>query len=199
MPSKYHHGELRTVLVSTSLDLIAEQGLKGFSVAEVARRAAVSPAAPYRHFPDRESLLAAVACRVALQLAEHVEASTAAQDDPAGKLAAAAGAYTAYVMDRRAGLHVVFAAGLDNPKYVELHEHSRKLMDHFLVLAFAVAPDPQTALELMEQLLAQAHGYATFQLDGVFAQHGYSTELVVRKSVESARIVIRGHLAPSGP
>jgi AcrR family transcriptional regulator len=197
MPGKYP-GELRSALVTTSLDLIAEQGLKGFSVAEVARRAGVSPAAPYRHFPDRESLLAAVADRVALQLTEHVKAATRTHDDPADKLAAAAGAYTAYMIDRRAGLHVVFAAGLDDPKYAELHEHSRKLMDQFLLLSLAVAPDTQTALELMEQLLAQAHGYAAFQLDGVIAQHGYSTELVVRKSIDSARIVILGHLDRSG-
>jgi AcrR family transcriptional regulator len=197
MPTKYHHGELRAALVTTSLELIAEQGLKGFSVAEVARRAGVSAAAPYRHFPDRESLLAAVACHVATQLTEHVEAATAAHDDPASKLAAAAGAYTAYLIDRRAGLHVIFAAGLNDPKYADLHEHTRKLMDHFLLLSLAVAPDAGTALALMEQLLAQAHGYGAFHLDGVLAQHGYSTELVVQKSAESARIVIRGHLDPS--
>jgi AcrR family transcriptional regulator len=194
MPSKYHHGDLRATLVTASLDLIAEQGLRGFSVAEAARRAGVSPGAPYRHFPDRQSLLAAVAGRVAVQLTERIEAETSARDSPADKLAAAAGAYTAYVIARRAGLHVVFAAGLDDPKYAELHELSRTLMDHFLLLSLAVAPDAPAALELMEQLLAQAHGYATFQLDGVLAQHGYSADLVAAKSFEAALVVIRGHV-----
>lgn len=190
MPRKYHHGELNAALITSSLDLIAEQGVHGFSVAEVARRAGVSTAAPYRHFPDRESLLAAVAGTVADQLTEHVRSAAEAHTDPVDKLAAAAGSYTAFVIERRAGLHVVFAAGLQDPKHVDLHVRSRALMDHLLGLSFAVAPNAQEGLELMEQLLAQAHGYAAFHLDGVFAQHGYSIDLVVGKSTEAARIVI---------
>jgi AcrR family transcriptional regulator len=61
MGGKYHHGDLRAELVRVSLDLIAEQGLEGFSVAKVAKLANVSPGAPYRHFATRESLLAEVA------------------------------------------------------------------------------------------------------------------------------------------
>lgn len=192
MPGKYHHGDLRSTLVTTSLDLIAEQGMHAFSVAEVARRANVSPGAPYRHFADRDSLLAAVACTVARQLAEHIRQARAARAEPVEQLAAAAGAYTEYLITRRAGLHVVFAAGLRGPQYAELHEQTRTLMDEFLMLCLAASHGPTEALDLMEQLLTQAHGYATFQLDGVFAVHGYSVELVVRKSVDAARIVILG-------
>lgn len=191
MPRRYHHGELRAALVTGSLELIAEQGLRGFSVAEVARRAGVSAAAPYRHFPDRQGLLAAVAHTVADELAERIRRAAAAHAHPVDQLAAAAGAYTEFMIERRAGLHVVFAPDLPGPRRDELlRQSTRELMDGFLSLAFEAAPNPHKALELMEQLLAQAHGYATFHLDGVFARHGYSTELVVRKSVEAARIVI---------
>jgi AcrR family transcriptional regulator len=198
MGGKYHHGDLRAVLVTTSLDLIAEQGIQGFSVAEVARRAKVSPGAPYRHFADRESLLAAVACAVSGQLAEQVRLAVATRTEPGEKLAAAIGAYTRYVIERRAGLHVVFAADLQGPEHIELHEQTRALMDEFLMLCLAVAPGAAEALELMEQLLTQAHGYATFQLDGLFAVHGYSVALVVRKSEDAARIVIVGHCGKPG-
>ncbi len=57
----YHHGNLRAALVAAALDLIAEKGPAGFSFAEAARLAGVSPAAPYRHFRDREALMADVA------------------------------------------------------------------------------------------------------------------------------------------
>ncbi|MDR7299885.1 TetR/AcrR family transcriptional regulator [Haloactinomyces albus] len=190
MPGRYHHGELRAALITSSLELIAERGLRGFSVAEVARRAGVSTAAPYRHFPDRECLLAAVATTVADQLTERIRLAAAAHTTPVDQLAAAAGSYTGFVIERRAGLHVVFASGLQDPEHAELHTSSRALMDCFLSLACAVAPTAQEALELMEQLLAQAHGYATFHLDGVLDQYGYGTDLVVGKSVEAARIVI---------
>ena len=57
----YHHGNLRQALIDAALGLIAERGAVGVSFAEAARRAGVSPAAPYRHFRDREDLLAETA------------------------------------------------------------------------------------------------------------------------------------------
>ncbi len=57
----YHHGNLKEALVQAALDLIAQKGPADFTFAEAARSAGVSPAAPYRHFRDRDELLASVA------------------------------------------------------------------------------------------------------------------------------------------
>ncbi|MFD0814960.1 TetR/AcrR family transcriptional regulator [Amycolatopsis umgeniensis] len=192
MGGKYHHGDLRAELVRVSLDLIAEQGLGAFSVAEVARRAKVSPGAPYRHFPGKESLLAAIAATVACQLADKVHEAIEAESEPVAALAAAAGAYTEYLIERRAGMNVIYSDGLQGPEHAALHEQTRRLTDQFVMLCLTVADQPQDGLELMEQLFTQAHGYGTFYLDGVFTKQGYSTEVVVRKSVEAARVVIEG-------
>jgi AcrR family transcriptional regulator len=59
----YHHGNLKEALVRAALELIAEKGPAGFTFAEAARWAGVSPAAPYRHFRDRDELLSDVARR----------------------------------------------------------------------------------------------------------------------------------------
>lgn len=59
--SAYHHGDLRSQLVEATRQLVEIKGTSGFSVAEAARQAAVSSAAPYRHFKDRTALLHAVA------------------------------------------------------------------------------------------------------------------------------------------
>jgi AcrR family transcriptional regulator len=59
----YHHGNLREALMDAALYLIAEKGPAGFTIAEAARAAGVSPAAPYRHFRDAEALLAEIALR----------------------------------------------------------------------------------------------------------------------------------------
>jgi AcrR family transcriptional regulator len=59
-PKAYHHGDLRRALISAGLDLAAERRLQDFSLREVARRAGVSTAAPYWHFPDKDALLAAI-------------------------------------------------------------------------------------------------------------------------------------------
>jgi AcrR family transcriptional regulator len=62
-PRGYHHGNLKEALIRAALDLIAKKGPAGFTFAEAARFAGVSPAAPYRHYRDRDELLADVALR----------------------------------------------------------------------------------------------------------------------------------------
>jgi AcrR family transcriptional regulator len=57
----YHHGTLREALIQAARELIKEKGPAGFTFADAARSAGVSAAAPYRHFRDREALLADVA------------------------------------------------------------------------------------------------------------------------------------------
>lgn len=60
---RYHHGDLRRALVDEALKVLESQGLEALSVRALSERVGVSRAAPYRHFPDRDSLLAAVAAR----------------------------------------------------------------------------------------------------------------------------------------
>src|SRR4029450_6910637 len=62
-PRGYHHGNLKEALMRAALELIAKKGPGGFTFAEAARWAGVSPAAPYRHFRDRDELVASVALR----------------------------------------------------------------------------------------------------------------------------------------
>jgi AcrR family transcriptional regulator len=62
-PRGYHHGNLKEDLVRAALELIAEKGPAGFTFADAARWAGVSPAAPYRHYRDRDALIADVARR----------------------------------------------------------------------------------------------------------------------------------------
>ena len=59
----YHHGNLKEALMRAALDLIAQKGPAGFTFADAARCAGVSPAAPYRHYRDRDDLLSDVARR----------------------------------------------------------------------------------------------------------------------------------------
>lgn len=78
----YHHGDLRNALIAASLEAIAEGGVEGFTLREAARRAGVSPAAPYRHFESRDDLLAAVAGECVRRVAAAMKEAMAAA--PAG-------------------------------------------------------------------------------------------------------------------
>ena len=53
----YHHGDLRRVLIEAALALAEEGGIEQISVREAARRAGVSPGAPFRHFESRDALM----------------------------------------------------------------------------------------------------------------------------------------------
>ena len=77
----YHHGDLKRALTEAALGLVKEKGPKGFTLREVARRAGVSAAAPYRHFSDKAQLLAAVATLGFVQLHETLSAVAAETAD----------------------------------------------------------------------------------------------------------------------
>lgn len=74
---RYHHRDLRNALVAAALDALPEVGAVGLSLRDVARRAGVSPGAPYHHFPDKDALLAAVAGECARHLLDALEAAVA--------------------------------------------------------------------------------------------------------------------------
>lgn len=93
--SSYHHGDLRAQLIAAVSELVETHGPDGFSVAEAARRAGVSSAAPYKHFKDRPDLLRAVTNEGMDRLRQAMEVAAASQ--PAGSLEAIAAIGQAYV------------------------------------------------------------------------------------------------------
>src|SRR3981081_1380431 len=88
----YHHGDLRVALVRAAMELIEEGGETALSLRAVSRCAGVSPAAPYRHYPDREALVSAVAAVGYRELAERLTAAHPSPSTPE-QLATAALAY----------------------------------------------------------------------------------------------------------
>ncbi len=192
----YHHGDLRVALVRAGRELLAEAGLAGFSVAQVARRVAVSSAAPYRHFPDRETLLAAVVRAAAAELAETVTAAAAgAGPDPADRLAAAAGAYTRFVLAQGVGFDLIYLRELQDERFADLHEQTRALMDLLFRLGqdAAAGSDRDRSMRLLSQVLAAAHGYAKLvAADGGPGLEPLSAGEAAERSVDAARTLIAG-------
>jgi len=96
----YHHGDLRAQLIAAVRELVETHGPDGFSVAEAARRAGVSSAAPYKHFKDRPEILRGVVSEAMDRLRATMEAGAAAQS--LGSLEAVAAVGQAYVDFARA-------------------------------------------------------------------------------------------------
>lgn len=100
MPKKqYHHGNLREALIKAGLRAVAEDGPEGFSLRGVASRAGVTPSAVYRHFRDKDELLAAIAAECAERLSTTVaDALAGAGDDTLGRFRQVGIAYVRFAV-----------------------------------------------------------------------------------------------------
>jgi AcrR family transcriptional regulator len=112
----YHHGHLREALLQAAIQLIAEVGPVGFTLREVARRAGVSHNAPYRHFPDREDLLAAVGAQGFRELNEAMLEAVRHQRSSVGRLKRAGLAYVEFALRRPEHFTVMFDAAVSEHK-----------------------------------------------------------------------------------
>ena len=76
MPSKkYHHGDLKNALIKAGVEILVKEGVSGLSLRKVAQRAGVSHSAPYSHFTDKQSLIAAISTEGFTQLYTELEAA----------------------------------------------------------------------------------------------------------------------------
>ena len=105
----YHHGNLREALLEAARHLVAERGPQGFSLSEAARRAGVSPSAPYRHFKDREEVLAELGRRGFVLFGQRLQAATAGADSPTEALPRMGPAYLAFAREEPGYYAAMFA------------------------------------------------------------------------------------------
>jgi len=111
----YHHGDLRNALIDAALAQIAVSGARALSLREVARAAGVSHTASYRHFPSKESLLAAIAEQGFVMLGDAVGSAVQAHpDDPLAALQASGIAYVEFGVQYPHHLQIMFGGLIGN-------------------------------------------------------------------------------------
>ena len=116
----YHHGNLKETLIESALGLIAGQGPAGFTLREVARRAGVSHNAPYRHFRDKQELLAEVAAQGFDRLTESMQEALAAGTGPLDRFRLSGRGYVAFALRWPEHFAVMFETHLAHEKYPQL-------------------------------------------------------------------------------
>jgi len=171
----YHHGHLREELIAASLKIIAKKGLSALSLREAAKRAGVSSAAPYRHFPTKEALLAAIATQGNLAIGRFLQEEVEQHpDDVAAQMMHAAKAYIQYAM-REPATYRVMCMAMNQAQYPELKAAHEQTESMFLEMirkgqAQNLIHDGD-ALDLATAAYAFLHGLATMLIDQQLCEH----------------------------
>jgi AcrR family transcriptional regulator len=177
MPRRpYHHGNLRETLLQGAVRVIAEVGPAAFTLREVARRAGVSHNAPYRHFRDKDALLAAVAAQGFRELTramrEPGERPSKAPSNALDKLKQSGLAYVAFAVRRPEHFTVMFDAPVvtsKDPEYTQASQEAFNTLVNYIRNCQGEGQLP--AGDTLERALyawSLAHGIAKLAVAGRF-------------------------------
>jgi len=163
----YHHGDLHAQLIEASEALLAERGVEGFSLREVARRSGVSPAAPAHHFGDVDGLLCAVATLAFDGLTEALEAGNLrGGDDPVARLREQGVGYIDFAMRHPGRFGLMFRSGLRKSDACKSSAHhafmalERGVRDMLAIPADAPLTQPQW--QVLLSVWSVVHGAGPF-------------------------------------
>jgi AcrR family transcriptional regulator len=164
----YHHGNLKEALLQAALGLIAEKGAAGFTFADAARMAGVSPAAPYRHFRDRDELLSNIAQRGFEQFeAALSQAWDDGRPDTVTAFERVGKAYLAFARSEPAFYSAMFESGLPadvNPALLAASERAfaviRAAAERLAALTPAGLPRPPATMMALH-IWSMSHGVAS--------------------------------------
>lgn len=178
-PKPYHHGDLRRVLIDAALQLVGEGGPDAVSVREAARRAGVSPGAPFRHFPSRDALMYAVAEEAQRRFRAEimVALSEAPAGDPLGRFRCLGLAYLRWAMKNPTHFEIISSRRFfDHDKTADVSQDNAELIDlseSTLAEAFAQGQLRSSDLKRV-QIAGRAlvYGFARMNIDGHLPRWG---------------------------
>lgn len=160
----YHHGNLREALIFAAIGLIADKGLQGFTFAEAARAAGVSAAAPYRHFRDRDALIAEVARFGFERFADQLEGAwNNGRPEPLMAFEAVGLAYLKFAREERPLFATMFQSALpDEPALKAAEDRAFNVLHQAcLTLANRLPPRQRPPAHMMTyHVWAFSHGIA---------------------------------------
>lgn len=187
MPSKkYHHGDLKNALIKAGVEILAKEGVSGLSLRKVAQRAGVSHSAPYAHFSDKQSLIAAISTEGFTQLYTELEAAISPYaKNPKKQLLEGAKAYVRFAEENTDTFKIMFSGVLekekDYPAFVEISHNTFTLV----VRVVKACQDAGIVRNVQPDLMAvsiwgQVHGIVSLALEGQI-----SHTLLEKKNIES--------------
>lgn len=184
----YHHGELRSALIVAAEAWMRDRGNWAFTLRELARDLGVSHNAPYRHFPDKASLLSALAERGFGRLGARLDRHLDLDPDPITRVRALASGYVGFARDEPAVFRLMFGDDLSGYPDPALHAAAAtafaRLSDAIEagVEAGLLRPDPDGVHPITAWALV--HGLAGLAIDGRL-RHGLDVDGLVGRVADT--------------
>lgn len=172
MPKKYHHGDLKNALIQAGVEILAQEGVDGLSLRKVAQHAGVSHSAPYAHFPDKQSLIAAISTEGFNQLHTELEAAISPYSkNPKKQLLEGAKTYVRFAEENTDTFKIMFSGVLekekDYPSFVEISSKTFKLVVEVVQACQNADILPTAPANLMAvSVWGQVHGIVSLALEG---------------------------------
>lgn len=164
----YHHGSLRKTAIAVALKLVAKRGPSGFKLAEAAKLAGVVPSALYRHFADREALLAAVAQEGFEMLLERLKSALKTSEGDARSFLVDFGVeYFQFATSYPAHFQVMFGAEIDKRKYPQLLAAACNTLDLLTSTTEKITSNPK---KLLMATWSMFHGLSVLTRDDAFSR-----------------------------
>jgi AcrR family transcriptional regulator len=198
-PKPYHHGDLRRVLIDAALQLAEEGGSAAVSMREAARRAGVSPGAPFRHFDSRDALMTAVAEEAQRLFRAEIEMalSQVPASDPLSRFRSFGLAYLRWAMRNPAHFEIISSGRyFDHDGAARLSRDNAELIAMSeRMLAEAFAAGALRTSELKPVLIAGralVYGFARMNIDGHFPRWGVAEAEAERTGEAILDVFIEG-------
>ena len=173
MPSKkYHHGDLKNALIKAGVEILAKEGVSGLSLRKVAQYAGVSHSAPYAHFSDKQSLIAAISTEGFTQLYTELEAAVSPYSkNPRKQLLEGVKTYVRFAEENTDTFKIMFSGVLekekDYPSFVEISSKTFMLVVGVVQACQNAGILPTAPADLMAvSVWGQVHGIVSLALEG---------------------------------
>ena len=173
MPSKkYHHGDLKNALIKAGVEILSKEGMEGLSLRKVAQRAGVSHSAPYSHFPDKQSLIAAISTEGFNQLYSELDAAILAYPkNPKKQLQEGIRAYVQFALNKTDTFKIMFSGALEKekeyPSFVDISSKTfRRVVDVVLICQEAGILNSKSPEMMAVAVWGQVHGIISLALEG---------------------------------
>lgn len=191
----YHHGDLVVALLRAAGNILEKEGVEALKLRAVARRAGVSHNAPYRHFPEREALLAALA-------AEGFEWLGAAQRKAAeaGGLRAMGEAYVEFALAHPQRFRLMFGGRISLAKHTRLREVAARAFEELSGALASSVPEARGTRDASIAAWALVHGLVQLLLGDripAAAKQGRDNAAFVRDVVGSIRFAAGNAQSPA--